>query len=657
MAVDLVGCSELQVLADADSGGVVSLKLFGQELLADSDGRRSEFAVNGRPLPVRSQASERRRLLGNGAGELDAKTLGANPNTLYGEGFINQMTGWGLRLTRLIRSSPHLRQLHVAYHVHREPCQMTCLVNGPGDTPIEARLLVDTFTVPCWNWRFWGDDTRMLYLNHHSTGPQGPGGHCGYDRGPVPMVKGMLENVWRRSYPGVLGLNGAVWYSEKTGQWLASSCRRPQVGYHLDLESSGDGLGYSFTLHEEFRPGQSLLLPEIVFRWGDSLAEMEQYLRDYTTTYKDPMPAWNGHATWCGLNLWKAHTSWDEFWGKAERLVDSGVCNAVGPYNMVHHWSRAFGGTSPMGYEPDPMMGRRDAFERGARKLQERGVPLGTWFSHSGLAPGRDIDEDWFIRGVDGNYAPSWGSHGKPALVHINPGHPGYIAYTKTWLKYYVDLGFRWLFFDCGGWPMPADYTPRDFMRFPGDTGLMSVRFFDEIGAWLHDYCPEAILSLEGAASDLRCHVWSIHSNPVNSPDGLGPRDKLLSWNRLPGQFIAIDQAPPYCPASGRCSLPEPPAGLGHEAYFDWLCNSEMAKQVCAFVQEHSIYEAVHLPGDYSVLAGHVFFPAYSRLEKLVLPEEFACRALAHPVTGEIIQPDAEGAFVAPEPGMYRLLD
>lgn len=160
-----------------------------------------------------------------------------------------------------------------------------------------------------------------------------------------------------------------------------------------ELEAAGLGRSYSFTLHAEMEPNQSLTLPEIVLHYGRTAAEMEQFIKDYTTQRWQPVPQWNWHTTWTGLGLWEPHRNWREFWDRARRLVDGGACTGIGPYCLVHHWSRAMGGTSPYGYEPDPAMGPRRDFEAGALALKERGVPLGVWMSHSGLMAVRFHEE------------------------------------------------------------------------------------------------------------------------------------------------------------------------------------------------------------------------------------------------------------------------
>jgi hypothetical protein len=627
----LIEQPDLCVHADPETGGITQITLYGTPLLSGADSAETEIAVNGLPLRTRSEGG-----------------------ALRAERWVNQYTGFGLEITRELRAEAAHRRLALAYHVRRHPAPATCPTPGPGGPPIEARLFVDSITVPRWQWQFWGEETRMLHLSLHNSGPDGDFGHVGYNRGPVAEVKQSMGNIWRRQYPGVMAIHGAVYYSEKTGHWLAFTCRRPAVGYYLELAGAGLGLSYSYTLHDEFKPGQALQLPNIHLHYGRTTAEMEQFVKDYTTQYWLPVPEWNDRITWFGFCVWDPHTSWTGIWDKAQRLLDAGVCNGIA--GLFHHWSRAAGGTTPLGYEPDPTMGPVRDFERGALALKARGVPLGIWMSHSGLAEGREIDPDWFIRGVDDGWTASWGARGKPNLLCINPGHPGYIEYTKKWIKYYIELGFREFYFDCAGWAMPADYRPRRFMRFPGDVGLMSVRFYDEITAYAQSLDPGVIVCCESMPSDFCMHLGSISTNPVHSPDGLGPRDYVLSWNQLPGRRVAVDSGGCLVPASGFCLLPgEDSVPLPFEERFDRIAGNALFRAVKELVAERGCSAARHLPGDFSLFSDRLVCPWHYKGQPLRLPPEHAgVTQLTDVLSGATLHRDADSTFVAPAgPGLY----
>ena len=122
---------------------------------------------------------------------------------------------------------------------------------------------MDTLGIFHLPWQFWGDDTRLLFPRSHSNGPTDEWGHCGYENDAPEVAKSFLKNVWRRIYPGVLVIHGGLFYNARNGNWLALTCRRPDLGYILNIENAGRGIGYDFTLRSKFEIGENLRLPEI----------------------------------------------------------------------------------------------------------------------------------------------------------------------------------------------------------------------------------------------------------------------------------------------------------------------------------------------------------------------------------------------------------
>ena len=85
----------------------------------------------------------------------------------------------GLVLARVMGERPGLthRCFGIQTLVRRERCDQTHPLPGPGGLPIEAPLYVDTLSVLNWNWRFWGDSTRLIFPSAHPNGPAGVTGH------------------------------------------------------------------------------------------------------------------------------------------------------------------------------------------------------------------------------------------------------------------------------------------------------------------------------------------------------------------------------------------------------------------------------------------------------------------------------------------------
>lgn len=572
---------DFQVGCDPQSGSVTSVKLYGEELLAPA-AVGPELLVNGQSLKTRLHQTA------------DSKAPLEQQARLKGEHFVDHFAGWGLVLSRSMGARTNLKHrcFGIQYVIRREPADMTDLpCPGPGGPVIEAPLHVDTFTLLNWNWNFWGDDTRMLFHSSHSSGPADEYGHVGYEHDTPERCKAFMRNVWRRIYPGVMTIHGGVFYNAKTGHWLAITCRRPQVGYILNIESAGRGVAYDFTLHAPFGLGEALTMPEIKIYWGRTRDEMWQFMADYVTFYYRETPAWLFRTLWGEGLAWNNQPTWTQQADHWEKRVASGEVTGIS-YSLVTN-RPLLSGTTPTGYEPDPNHGTIDEFRTMCRRLTSKGVPLLIWMSHSGLMyrGGCDIDDDWFIRGIDGRVCASWGSADRPELVHINPGHPGYIAYTKKWIRFYMlECGAKGFFFDCLGWAFPPDFRPRPFMRYPGDTNRMAITFLEEIAACVKECDPEGVVFGEGTTFDAPVDLASVNFNPVRAVDGMGPRDFLLALNQYSQKRVVLDQGARFSVAAGMVAAL---AGPGSEAK-----NRCLAK----FLREHGGPRAFSLlPGELAV--------------------------------------------------------
>ena len=236
-------------------------------------------------------------------------------------------------------------------------------------------------------------------------------------------------------------------------------------------------------------------------------------------------------------------------------------------------------------------------------------------------------------------------------MMFVNPGHPGYIEYTKKWIRYYIqECGVKGIFLDCLGFPLPPDFTPRDFMRYPGDTGVMAIRFMDEIYRFIKECDPEAVLIGEGATLDGPVEMYSIITNPRRGIDGNGPRDYLLSLNRYAKKHMTIYHDIAFFPGSGYNAA----AGTGWERH---------NKYMLALLAERGgpgVFTA--LPGDLSVLDDLLFVPleygqtAEHRVPSIQLPDLWsAVRTLTEEITGGHLQCTPDGAFHDVPPGIYRM--
>jgi hypothetical protein len=632
----------LAVSCDEKSGQVCSVKLYGEELLDQARPCESELWVNGLPLKLRPHT--------------DPNQPGVPPH-LKGEHYVEHASGWGLVLVRNMGDRPYLKHncFGIQYLIRRELCDHTYIASGPGGPIVEAPLWVDTFSVLNWNWKFWGDDTRMIFPSSHTQGPSDEHGHIGYENDAPEKAKAFLQNMWRRTYPGVMAIHGGLFYNAKTGHWLALTCRRPGVGYVLGIENAGRGVGYDFKLHAPFGPNASQQMPEVKIYFGQTHDEMMRWMADYITHYYEEPPAWAFKTTWGHGLAWNNKPTWTEQADLWEEQLDQGLYTGLS-YSLVTN-RPIKSGTTPLGYEPDPNHGTKDEFKAMCRRIAARGVPILIWMSHTGVQPGGpDIDDDWFIRGIDGRTTASWGNI-DGGMTACNPGHPGYIEYTKKWIRFYIrECGCKGIFFDCFGWTFPTDFTPRAFMRYPGDTNRMAIKFIEEVYACLKECDPEAILLGEGATLDAPINIFSIAGNPVRSVDGLGPRDFFLQLNRYSSKRLVIDQGGDYFPAQGMTKVPTKPGGEERDRFVTTLMSERGGRDVFT-----------HLPGDVSILDDLLFVaqpghppphterPADRRELRLPAPWDNVVK-LTERFDGRVIARDADGAFRQVGSGIYDMV-
>ncbi len=636
--------ADFDVVVDEQTGLVSSAKLYGEELLDTGRPSHAELIVNGLPLKTRLHP-------------VDGKATRDGVTRLKGERFVDHMAGAGLVVVRAMGHRTYMKHpcFGVHYLVRRELADLTDLpCPGPGGPVVETPLYVDTFTLLNWNWRFWGDDTRMIFPSAHSSGPADEFGHIGHEHGSPEECKRFMQNVWRRIYPGVMTIHGGVFYNARTGHWLAITCRRPHVGYILNLKDAGRGVGYDFTLHAPFGIGDSLQMPEIKIHYGQTAETMQQFMADYITFYYEETPAWVFRTLWGEGLAWNNQPTWTEQGEHWEQRLASKELTGINYCLVTNRPVRS--GTTPTGYEPDPNHGTIDEFRRMCRRISDQGVPLLIWMSHSGVLPqgGLDIDDDWFIRGIDGRVAASWGSL-DGGMAHCNPGHPGYIEYTKKWVRFYMkECGAKGFFLDCLGWAFPPDFRPRSFMRYPGDTNRMTIKFLEEIYACVKECDPEGLLFGEGTTLDAPVNLITVNMNPVRAVDGLGPRDFLLSLNARSSKRIVLDQGANFSAACGYVTMLPGGAAVADK-------NRAMAE----LLRKHGGPRAFTiLPGDLAILEserllvvpllqGHAPSPRYPAFR---LPASWDQTGLLEETTdGTRVVRGADGCFRDVPPGIYAM--
>lgn len=661
----------IQIAADETTGGVVSFKLYGEELLNPGAGPVADLAINGQPLGLRVAPHTWTNLGGY-------PSAGDPVNAMHAAQFVSHYTGFGVDVSRSLRAV-RPSQVYLAYTVQRTKIRTLPECPGPGWGAIEAPLQVTSITLPCWPWRLFGGRTRMIALN---TGSSGPRNHLGYENGSVAGVKAVVDTWYRRQYSAVMGFPGAVFYDAESGHWLAISCRRPQIAYNLNHHAAVQGVAFDFLPMGELSMNASVQLPLIGFHVGKTRGEMDRFLATFLSQYYEEPSDWFFRTTWFEMCMNpECFDSWSQAHEAAVKLVEPG--GVSGLFLTLHARNLAFGGTSPNGAGPCEELGPRADFESLIRDLKRRGVRLMLWMSSCGLNPQGEADPDWFVRGVDGDRLCSWGLPHQPHIFYINPLHPGYQAYVQRWMEYYLgELGVDSLFFDCAGFAYPCDFAPRTFMRYPSDVMLGNVRFFDFVRETVRRIRPEAVVMTEGNSLDAFTHVTSLNNVPSES-DGLGQRDLVLGFRHQGGKRFAARSGMEADLGSGYAVI-EPGANYGIAPDNAGVQLDEYARigadpfnvLLTRLVREHGCRDAVHLPcrGGASLIKDLLFVPQPrhdtvspaalvpvargardAKGIRVRLPAGQTARRLRNLVDGSEVIADHDGTFLFVERGIFQL--
>ena len=602
-----------------ETGEIASVKLYDKELLAET---KNEVYINKIPLNVRKVREE------------------SDFVTMKGEHFVDQFTGWALEISRQqgMRDNAKHRCYGINYWVKRVKANNTYPDSGPGDNVIEAPLYADYFSLLNLNWKFWGDDTRMVFSSAHAMGPTHEFGHCGYENDTPKNCKKYMQNLWRRVYPSTMLIHGGLFYNQKTEEWIAITCRKPHLGYILNIENAGDGVSYDFTLHSEFKMEETLRIPEIKIYFGKTKEEMDSWLGDYVSHYYEEPPEWVFKTAWREGLAWNNEPSWtdqkNKYIKEIEKKEYTGIIHSLVTNRPV------MSGTLPISYEPDPNHGTCREFKEMCLELKKRNIPFIVWMSHSGLLPGM-YDDDWFMRGVDGRMTISWGQDPVGMYV-VNPGHPGYREYTKKWIKFYInECGAKGIFFDCMGWTFPCDFKKRDFMRYPGDTNLMGIKFMEEMYAYIKECDPEAIMMGEGASLEGPINMFCVITDTKRSPEKIGSADFIL--NLKSDKKFCINRAKKYSMFSGVCEISMDDKYKEHNKFISEFLKERGGKNTFEYVSS-----GVAKSGD-------MIFVELSKEQEYYQFELKEAKALKEIITGRELTAD-NGEFDNVPFGFYKII-
>jgi hypothetical protein len=527
--------------------------------------------------------------------------------------------------------------MHLRYRLDREAIDRydTPDPQAASRRPMKAPLWLDTVGTLCGRTGWFGPDTQMLAAHVSGCGPRS---HVSLEEGGVRDVVPHLWNMFRRTHPGVQTIPGAV-YSHPDGRWLWVTCQRPSVGMHWDW--APDGQTARFQFHARLAPSEIVHVPEVGLYWGrGGRDEMMARLNEGFIAYEEPNDWW-WHTTWFWLHWWQYRPrGYDDMAEQVKYL--HGELGLTG-FGLTSHDVRPGSfDCAASGLRPSPHVGGHQGLRRLGQTVRELGGRMYVWLPFLGLAaPSLDLKDSWRITGDDGRPFESF-AIGAYDLYHaVNFNHPEVQAYYLRWIRRYVtEYGIEGIFWDCGGSPLPADFSPpaaRPFQRFPAEAMVAAYAFMEKVLEVGRQCSPDFFMWHEGFSTDLPATGYSSHAGADAFLMALARagRKRLVfrsgSTYNLYGRFPRISPGTDTAFASP-VSIAKTYAPVAADPMNRWLVR---------FVREHGVRDAVGLCPGASLCAGHVVVDPVREGKRRVEVPAWAgtWRRLTNVLTGEAAAP------------------
>jgi len=492
--------------------------------------------------------------------------------------------------------------LHLRYRIERKQVDAYTTPDpvGAGRRPIQAPLWLDTIGALCAKTAWFGPDTTMIAAH---SGACGPRSHVSFEAGPTAEVVPHLWNMFRRTHPGLQLIPGAM-YTHPDGRWLWITCQRPTVGMHWDWNV--DSQKAQFQYHARLQPAEIVHTPEVSLYWGrGGRDEMMRVLNLAFINYNEPDQDWWYHTCW----------HWFSFWGYRERGYDALADQAqylhdtlgVTGFGLTTHDLRPGAwDCSPTGLRPSPHWGGEAAIRRFTQRVKAFGGHTYVWLPYMGLGkPGLDLKENWRLRGDDGRPYESFFLGNFDMYHAVNFGHPEVQAYYLDWIRRYIgDYGIDGIFWDCGGGPLPPDFTDpslRPFQRFPSESMCAGSAFMEKVMQVGRACSDDFFMWHEGFSTDLPGHGYSTltgNDEFICDLKRAGPNRLVFrscSTYNLYGGFPAI--------------TPREDVGLGSPITIDTykpVVEDRMNKWLVDFVRTNGCRDAMGIRQGVALCAGHL---------------------------------------------------
>ena len=528
------------------------------------------------------------------------------------------------------------QSLHIRYRLGRKQVNTYAMEvpHSAGKRPIQMPLWLDTIGTLAARTGWFGPETRLL---QSAFGGCGPIEHVGHNEGLVREVTPLLWNTYRRTHPGVQAIPGAAYY-HPDGRWLWITAQRPSVGMHWDFEN--DRQVAQFQYHARLEPAEIVYTPEVSLYWGrGGRAEMLARMNEAFLLFEEPRD-WFYRTTWYWLHWWQYRArGYDDMVEHVKFL--HGELGLTG-FGLTSHDSRPGQwdcGTSSLG--PSPHLGGDAGLRRLGETVRGLGGHMYVWLPFLGMGqPSVDLKDPWRIKGEDGRPYASFHHGSSDTYQAVNFNQPEVQAYYLDWIRRYVrDYRVDGIFWDCGGTPLPPDFSPRDAghgQRFPSECMTGGYRFMERVMHEGRALSPDFFMWHEMFSTDLAGTGYSTNTGNDAFAMELNRHGRKRLVYRSCSTYNVYGRFPRVNPGSD-CAFRSPVSVDTYRA----MAGDPMNKWLVAFVREHGVRDAVGLQPGVALCANHlVVDPASQPVDVAVPAWAPPIRRLRNVLTGTAVLPE-----------------
>ncbi|MFO7871992.1 MAG: hypothetical protein R6V03_11255 [Kiritimatiellia bacterium] len=449
---------------------------------------------------------------------------------------------------------------------------------------------------------------------------------------------------------------GAVYY-HPDGRWLWITAQRPTTGMHWDFEQNRQVARFQY--HGRLGPSEVVYTPEVSLYWGNGgRGEMLELLNKHFIVYEEP-PEWFYHTAWFWLHWWQYRPGGFDDMAEQIRFLN-GELGLTGFGITAHDLRPGMKDCGTASLRPSPHLGG----ERGMRKVGETVRELGghmyIWMPFLGMGePSSDMKSDWQIRGEDGRPYTGFSHGSSDTYQTLNFNHPEVQEYYLRWIRRYVgEYHVDGIFWDCGGSPLPPDFSPPDrraFQRFPAECMVGGYNFMERVMQEGRAVSEDFFMWHECFSQDLPGNGYSTNTgfdSFVMELNRSGPNRlvyRSCSAYNLYGGFPFV--------YPGYDTVFESPVSI--DTYRP-LAADPMNRWLVKFVHENGVRQASGIEPGVAVCEGHMVVDPSREARRISVPS-WAGRpgSITNVLTGEKSKPESESeagpVFVVPGGSAYEL--